>query len=163
MSVMAECMELGSLLLAVQTKSQTISPVINMEGKNLSIYSIDRLQHKNCFQYGRLQLKKYIFYNACPHGITRNNSWINTEDGHCCTSSLIKRLLIIIQIAEIILNSTQYAAQWRKLKRRATKQKWRASKQRVLFENRPALYFCNCIFITAHKMYNFVFRIQDTV
>ena len=26
---------------------------------------------------------------------------------------------------------------------------------RVLFENRPALYFCNYKFITAHKMYNF--------
>ena len=34
---------------------------------------------------------------------------------------------------------------------------------RVLFENRPALYFCNYIFITAHKMYNFWFRIKDTV
>ena len=33
----------------------------------------------------------------------------------------------------------------------------------VLFENRPALYFCNYIFITAHKMYNFWFRIKDTV
>ena len=30
----------------------------------------------------------------------------------------------------------------------------------VLFENRPALYFCNYyIFITAHKLYNFGFRI----
>ena len=36
-------------------------------------------------------------------------------------------------------------------------------KKRVLFENRPALYFCNYIFITAHKMYNFWFRIKDTV
>ena len=34
---------------------------------------------------------------------------------------------------------------------------------RVLFENRPALYFCNYIFITAHKLYNFRFRIKDTV
>ena len=34
---------------------------------------------------------------------------------------------------------------------------------RVLFENRPALYFCNYIFITAHKLYNFGFRIKDTV
>ena len=34
---------------------------------------------------------------------------------------------------------------------------------RVLFENRPALYFCNYISITAHKMYNFWFRIKDTV
>ena len=33
----------------------------------------------------------------------------------------------------------------------------------VLFENRPALYFCNYIFITANKMYNFWFRIKDTV
>ena len=33
----------------------------------------------------------------------------------------------------------------------------------VLFENRPALYFCNYIFITAHKLYNFGFRIKDTV
>ena len=36
-------------------------------------------------------------------------------------------------------------------------------KTRVLFENRPALYFCNYIFITAHKMYHFGFRIKDTV
>ena len=35
--------------------------------------------------------------------------------------------------------------------------------KRVLFENRPALYFCNYIFITAHKLYNFGFRIKDTV
>ena len=34
---------------------------------------------------------------------------------------------------------------------------------RVLFENRPALYFSNYIFITAHKLYNFGFRIKDTV
>ena len=34
----------------------------------------------------------------------------------------------------------------------------------VLFENRPALYFCNhSIFISAHKLYNFGFRIKDTV
>ena len=33
----------------------------------------------------------------------------------------------------------------------------------VLFENRPVLYFCNYIFITAHKMHNFWFRIKDTV
>ena len=33
----------------------------------------------------------------------------------------------------------------------------------VLFENRPALYFCNYIFIIAHKLYNFGFRIKDTV
>ena len=33
----------------------------------------------------------------------------------------------------------------------------------VLFENRPALHFCNYIFITAHKLYNFGFRIKDTV
>ena len=34
---------------------------------------------------------------------------------------------------------------------------------RVLFENRPALHFCYYIFITAHKLYNFGFRIKDTV
>ena len=34
---------------------------------------------------------------------------------------------------------------------------------RVLFENRPALYFCNYKFIAAHKLYNFRFRIKDTV
>ena len=34
---------------------------------------------------------------------------------------------------------------------------------RVLFENRPALIFCYYIFITAHKMYNFLFRIKDTI
>ena len=39
--------------------------------------------------------------------------------------------------------------------------KWKA--YGVLFENRPALYFCNYIFITAHKTYNFWFRIKDTV
>ena len=33
----------------------------------------------------------------------------------------------------------------------------------VLFENRPALYLRNYIFITAHKLYNFGFRIKDTV
>ena len=33
----------------------------------------------------------------------------------------------------------------------------------VLFENRPAFYFCNYISITAHKLYNFGFRIKDTV
>ena len=33
----------------------------------------------------------------------------------------------------------------------------------VLFENRPAFYFCNYIFITAHNLYNFRFRIKDTV
>ena len=33
----------------------------------------------------------------------------------------------------------------------------------VLFENRPALYFCNYIFIIAYKMYIFLFRIKDTV
>ena len=33
----------------------------------------------------------------------------------------------------------------------------------VLFENRPALHFYNYIFITGHKMYNFWFRIKDTV
>ena len=37
------------------------------------------------------------------------------------------------------------------------------SKEWVLFESRPALYFCNYIFITAHKLYNFGFRIKDTV
>ena len=36
-------------------------------------------------------------------------------------------------------------------------------KFRLLFEKRPALYFCNFIFITAHKLYNFGFRIRDTV
>ena len=35
--------------------------------------------------------------------------------------------------------------------------------KRVFFENRPALYFCNSKFITDHKMYNFGFRIKDTV
>ena len=33
----------------------------------------------------------------------------------------------------------------------------------VLFENRPALYFCNYIFITPHKLYNFGYHIKDTV
>ena len=35
--------------------------------------------------------------------------------------------------------------------------------KRVLFESRPALYFCNYIFITAHKLPNFGFRIKDIV
>ena len=35
---------------------------------------------------------------------------------------------------------------------------------RVLFENRPILYFCNYIFITEYKLYIFfLFRIKDTV
>ena len=34
---------------------------------------------------------------------------------------------------------------------------------RLLFVNRPALYFSNYIFIIAHKLYNFGFRIKDTV
>ena len=33
---------------------------------------------------------------------------------------------------------------------------------RLLFENRPALYFLNYIFISAYKIY-FLFRIKDTV
>ena len=33
----------------------------------------------------------------------------------------------------------------------------------VLFENKPALYFCNCILITHYKTYIFWFRIKDTV
>ena len=37
-----------------------------------------------------------------------------------------------------------------------------ASKGGVLFENKPALYFCNYILITAYKTYIFRFRIKDT-
>ena len=33
----------------------------------------------------------------------------------------------------------------------------------VLFENRPALYFCNYILITAYTIYIFLFCIKDTV
>ena len=40
---------------------------------------------------------------------------------------------------------------------------WRGYWYRVLFENRPPFYFCNYILNNAHKMYNFWFRINDTV
>ena len=33
----------------------------------------------------------------------------------------------------------------------------------VLFENRPALNFCNYVSITVYKIYIFLFRIKDTV
>ena len=36
------------------------------------------------------------------------------------------------------------------------------NKKRVLFENKPALYFCNYILITDYKKYIFWFRIKDT-
>ena len=40
---------------------------------------------------------------------------------------------------------------------------WHHISDMVLFENKPALYFCNYIVITACKIYIFWFRIKDTV
>ena len=102
-----------------------------------------------------LYLKNQRKKNSCNKGLYKGNSdisnWLRLGQE---INPLTPRRTLVSPFTEISILRRDH-------------QKIKISYERhaygVLFENGPALYFCNHIFITAHKLYNFGFRIKDTV
>ena len=82
------------------------------------------------------------YFNEITFRCLRYTRWF-----YFCYTRLFK-LLVLYRVILLVL----YQVVW-----------FDISMPRVLFENRPPLYFCNYIFIPAHKLNNFGFRIKDTV